>query len=690
MIGGPSRRIAVFSRGLVRLPHLRAFLGAESIVWRPGRRRARKLDAVAGWGMRPTAGRARGYAAEHDLPYWAIEDGFLRSLRLGSSGTPPLSLIVDDCGVYYDAGRPSRLEHMLNEDPAPELVAQAEELVSLIRRDGLSKYNAAPPVDSGVLPPTTRRRVLVVDQTRDDMAVLLGGADASSFADMMRAAVDENRGAEIIVKLHPETIAGRKRGYLSEMPIPDGVRMLDRDVNPLDLVRRCERVYTVSSQLGLEALLAGVPVSCHGMPFYAGWGATADRLTCSRRERRRSPLEIFAAAYLRYARYVDPVSGERCCARRAVDLLATARSVNEANRGTTICLGMQRWKRAQLRPFVTGTGGRAVFARNGRQALRKGAGAGDRILVWGEREPPGLSLLESRTGTTAGRVEDGFLRSVGLGSDFVRPFSLTVDWQGAHYDPGRPSDLEVLLAGTEFTPELRARAASLRRRIVQSRLSKYNIGRHLPPRPPAAAGKRIVLVPGQVEDDVSVQCGCADIRTNLALVQVVRESVPDAFIAYKPHPDIVARNRRRGGDMPLIRKFIDADWSGAAIHDCLSLADEVHTLSSLTGFEALLRGKVVATYGGPFYAGWGLTRDRLRFARRTRRLTIDELVAGALILYPRYYDWESDMVCDCEAIVERLAGRRTRSPAPADAGPLLRPDRLLQRLGRYLLGWAHA
>ncbi len=56
-------------------------------------------------------------------------------------------------------------------------------------------------------------------------------------------------------------------------------------------------------------------------------------------------------------------------------------------------------------------------------------------------------------------------------------------------------------------------------------------------------------------------------------------------------------------------------------------------MTSLTGFEALLRGKAVFTYGLPFYAGWGLTQDRHAHPRRHRRLSIDELVAAALIGY---------------------------------------------------------
>lgn len=53
------------------------------------------ICAVAGWGHKPTADRARRYAAAHDLPYIAVEDGFLRSLCLGCESAAPLSLVVD-------------------------------------------------------------------------------------------------------------------------------------------------------------------------------------------------------------------------------------------------------------------------------------------------------------------------------------------------------------------------------------------------------------------------------------------------------------------------------------------------------------------------------------------------------------------------------------------------------------------
>ena len=81
-------------------------------------------------------------------------------------------------------------------------------------------------------------------------------------------------------------------------------------------------------------------------------------------------------------------------------------------------------------------------------------------------------------------------------------------------------------------------------------------------------------------------------------------------------------------------------------------------MTSLTGFDALLRGKKVVTYGLPFYAGWGLTQDMIKGAaaldRRTRQLTLDELVAAVLLLYPLYWDWELKGYTTCEAVLHRI------------------------------------
>ncbi len=43
----------------------------------------------------------------------------------------------------------------------------------------------------------------------------------------------------------------------------------------------------------------------------------------------------------------------------------------------------------------------------------------------------------------------------------------------------------------------------------------------------------------------------------------------------------------------------------------------------------------------PFYAGWGLTNDKQHCSRRKAQLNLNELVAAAIILYPRYFNWDT-------------------------------------------------
>ncbi|KAG1427050.1 hypothetical protein G6F57_023278 [Rhizopus arrhizus] len=58
------------------------------------------------------------------------------------------------------------------------------------------------------------------------------------------------------------------------------------------------------------------------------------------------------------------------------------------------------------------------------------------------------------------------------------------------------------------------------------------------------SGRRVVLVPGQVEDDASIKYGCTGIRDNLSLLKAARQASPDAFVVYKPHPDVLTPLKR--------------------------------------------------------------------------------------------------------------------------------------------------
>ncbi|MDX1540240.1 MAG: hypothetical protein R3349_02440 [Geminicoccaceae bacterium] len=676
------RATAIFSRGILRIPNLKTFMPETRELVAVRGRLPKRVDSVAGWGLKPTAERARRVAERRGLPYLALEEGFVRSLRPAAAGDPPMSLIVDPVGIYYDATRPSALENLLETGDSVLSVDAAIGAIARIRADRLSKVNIAPDLGPGELDTGLRPLIVVIDQVRGDMSVELGLGSERQFHDMLDAALDEHPDAAVLVKLHPEVVAGRQQGYLAERARRLGVPLLERNVNPLSLVERAERVYTVTSQVGMEALICGTAVTCFGMPFYAGWGATDDRVSCARRTLKRSVLEIFAAAYLRYPRYVDPLTGRPSDLERVLERLAVMKRASERNRGHNEALGFARWKRPLVQPFFNGSASLG-FSDTTERALDRARASRGRICVWAAREGEELVPAARRVGVPVVRVEDGFLRSVGLGSDLLPGASLVFDRRGIYYDPRGLSELEEILEFEEFDDPLLAEARALRKRLLETGVTKYNVGREAPfgfegdPR-------RKILVPGQVEDDASVRTGGGGIQSNLELLRTVRQRCPEALIVFKPHPDVEAGNRRGRVGEAESTGLVDVLLTSASPHAAIASVDEVHTLTSLLGFEALLRGRKVATYGGPFYAGWGLTDDRLTFPRRTRRLTLDQLVAGTLILYPSYVDPVTGLPCDVMTVVDRLAeGRQTLTHTS------LRRRRVWRKLRRALRGLAH-
>lgn len=290
------------------------------------------------------------------------------------------------------------------------------------------------------------------------------------------------------------------------------------------------------------------------------------------------------------------------------------------------------------------------------------------VLVWGR-------ALACETCPSI-QVEDGFLRSVGLGADLAPPVSWVFDQAGIYFDATRPSDLELILQSTEFSLDMLERAVRLRERIVASGLTKYNVGRQNWQRPESR--DRVILVPGQVESDASLTYGAPGINTNMGLLQAVRQVNPDAWVIYKPHPDVLAGLRAKGQQEDQALQWCDEQVTDVSMGELLPLVDELHTMTSLAGFEALMRGKRVVCHGQPFYSGWGLTEDVCPLERRTRRLSLDELVAGALILYPTYVSRTTGRFTTPECVLDELLAWRDEEAASVSPWPRLK--RLLVRL----------
>jgi capsular polysaccharide export protein len=267
---------------------------------------------VAGWGNRPSGRRAARIAARSGARLLRVEDGFLRSARRND---PPLSLVLDDLGIYYDAHRPSRLERLIAEGaPDPD---RARRLVHLWRALGLSKIARLPDY-AGPLPASY---VLVLDQLAGDQSVAGGLAHPGSFDRMLQAARMEFPDLPIVLKTHPDTGLRRRRSHFDAARL-SRVLPIAEPCHPARLIAGAEAVYTVSSQGGFEALLHDRLVRTFGMPFYAGWGLTEDDLPPPPRRGRASLDALVHAALVAYPRYIDPETGAETVVEAAMASLA--------------------------------------------------------------------------------------------------------------------------------------------------------------------------------------------------------------------------------------------------------------------------------------------------------------------------------------------------------------------------------
>ena len=613
-------RLSAYSLTLLTQPALRALIASTGARIVPPWAAA---DAVAGWGRKRAAERGIAAARRRGLPFVSFEDAPLRGLLPGQG--VGWGCIRDRQGIYFDCSTPSDLEDLLNAPREP--TGEAEDALELMRHYRLSKYNGW---DADGVPKD--RFVLIVDQSRGDASVTGAGATEETFRTMILAARAAHPGVPLAIRAHP---AGS--GYLSETP---GVaaEVLSPRTNPWDLLDRAEAVYTVSSQLGFEAILAGHRPHVFGGAFYAGWGLTEDRVRLPRRETRLSVLQLFDAVMLRYAHWADPVTQTPCSLSHVIEMLAAQARAYRMTSAPMRVYGVRPWKRQQVSRFLSGAKAPVRFA---------GPAPKRSKVVWASREDVPAQ--------PDARIEDGFVRSRGLGAKLVPPGSLVLDRAGIYFDPHFPSDLEQLIAGSvDLPPAAIARADRLIGRIVAEGVSKYNLA------PASLLETPSLLVVGQVEDDASIRRGTGPVRTNAELIRAARAENPEAYLVYRPHPDVAAG--LRAGTVDAEREGADRIIADGDITTLWPKVEAVWALTSLAGFEALIRGGPVHCLGAPFDAGWGLTLDRWTepFAgRREARPRLAALVHACLIDYPMYLDPLSGRHCSVEVALDRLSAAGT-------------------------------
>ncbi|MGR3660534.1 MAG: capsular polysaccharide biosynthesis protein, partial [Paracoccaceae bacterium] len=628
-----ARRLYVYNGGFLTQPRIRRILdlaGWNISLGKPG-----PDDWIGVWGKSPTAPRGEAVSDKTNAPILRVEDSFLRSVLPGRSGSPPIGLNIDQRGVHFDSATPSELEHLLATHPLDDsaLLNRARAAADRLRRANLSKYNAFDP--AAAVPDAPY--VLVIDQTKGDASIAHGGANAATFREMLVFAQTEHPANRIVIKTHPETAAGHREGHFGPDDETDRITLLSDPVCPWKLMEGAIAVYTVSSQLGFEAIYAGHKPRVFGQPFYSGWGLTTDEYPVARRERKLTRAQLFAAAMILYPTWYDPNRDRLCDLEDTISALeAETRAWREDHEGYDAA-GISRWKHQHMQAFF-GQTTPVSFVKPDAPANPP-----RKRMIWGSAKASPNTL----------RIEDGFLRSRGLGAKLIPPLSLVCDDIGIYYDPTGPSRLEHLIAATpNLSDAALQRAETLIRRLNRSKISKYNLPETTLPDLPE--GYRI-LVPGQVEDDASILKGCGDIRTNLELLIRTRADNPDAMILYKPHPDVEAGLRLGKIADETALEHADLVLKNTNPIALINAVDEVWTLTSLLGFEALIRTTPVTCLGTPFYAGWGLTADFGDIPqRRNSRPTLAMLVHACLIDYPRYFDPVSKRPCPVEVALDRL------------------------------------
>jgi capsule polysaccharide export protein KpsC/LpsZ len=184
----------------------------------------------------------------------------------------------------------------------------------------------------------------------------------------------------------------------------------------------------------------------------------------------------FAAACLLATRYTNPYTGDACTFEDALSITSDLRRTADVMQGIAVCLGMSFWKRRRMQDILSAGGRAPLFRRTAKAAVDAAVKRGGAIAVWAAREPADLASLAAAAGVQVIHIEDGFVRSVGLGADFMPAASVVLDRTGIYFDPSRPSGLDKILLETEFDPEEIDRARRLISMMVERGITKYNVG----------------------------------------------------------------------------------------------------------------------------------------------------------------------------------------------------------------------
>tara|TARA_Y100001968_G_C19450036_1_gene767926 strand:- start:718 stop:2733 length:2016 start_codon:yes stop_codon:yes gene_type:complete len=623
--------------------------GIEKIIFKPNtiaKRFNLPSNIIYLWGKKRSGLFRELIARLNSRKIVFMEDGFIRSINYGNIDDP-ISICVDKKSIYYDYNFSNDLEDYIIRDLDNNSLERAKKLKSNWVKNRISKYNCKSESE-----PPNESFILIVDQTVGDKSIHYGGASKKSFTKMLSWAYDKWPKHTILIKTHPDVIHKNKSAHFSKRDLDKKrIKISGDGGHPTKLLEKCDAVCVVTSQLGFEALLWDKPVYVFGWPFYAGWGLTKDYLgKINRRIKHKIKIEqLIYSVIVDYSIYKHPETSQLCQPEEIIDWIKFQRDEIKKIPDNAIAIGFTPWKAKQIKRYIPNI----KFKNKISSEIKKNKN----ILVWGNS----VTQRDEYHNNSIVRVEDGFIRSVGLGGNLIEASSLIFDKRSIYYDSSKYSDLEHILNNTKINKTEIIRAKELLNNIISLKLTKYNIsGKNWIS---STKNKNIILVLGQVEKDASIRFGVPKesiTKSNLDLVKNTRNYFPNSWIIYKPHPDVHTGLRRAGIDEYKVKNYCDEIVGNVNIENLYESVDRISVLTSLGGFEGLIRGIPVTTWGIPFYAGWGLTDDKLKHhkwikSKRKKELSLLELIHGCLIEYPKYSSCMTRKLCTPEQALKELS-----------------------------------
>ncbi len=264
-------------------------------------------------------------------------------------------------------------------------------------------------------------------------------------------------------------------------------------------------------------------------------------------------------------------------------------------------------------------------------------------------------------------AEDGFLRSIHTwsgkvygGGHIPTKFKQSISFTFGnlpHFYASSPNALESMLndKNLSLNAEQIKRSKDLINKIITNKISKYN---HQPIyKPEIGKRKTKILVIDQSYGDMSISYGWANENTFKIMLECAIKENPNADIIIKTHPDALVKNSARAKcyySSEDIKENVYLMAEEINPISLLEIVDKVYVCTSQLGFEALMLGKEVHTFGMPFYAGYGLTIDYQKCERRTNKRTLEEIFYITYINYSYYVNPEKEERCEIEEAIDYL------------------------------------